>query len=178
MRHAAVPALVHRDDRVPLLLTLFDEQGDEIDSATATDGDAAVRMAIRLLERTQTLRPNDRGAGGRGGRGRGEPQAAQSRRLPPSVRNPDDIVAHFGRRSTSSAAGPIPTSMASTSPLTEIKTGKPVVTGNTFARVSYDIPGLAHLPAKGALCDSEDRAAKLIADNVRTRLASYFVAGT
>jgi LPS-assembly lipoprotein len=63
--------------------------------------------------------------------------------------------------------------------LTEIKTGKPVVTGSTFARVSYDIPGLAQRFARErALRDSEDRAAKLIADNIRTRLASYFVAGT
>jgi LPS-assembly lipoprotein len=63
--------------------------------------------------------------------------------------------------------------------LTEIKTGKQVVTGNTFARVSYDIPGQAQRFARArALRDSEDRAAKLIADNIRTRLASYFVAGT
>jgi LPS-assembly lipoprotein len=63
--------------------------------------------------------------------------------------------------------------------LSEIKTGKPVVTGNTFARVSYDIPGLAQRFARArALRDSEDRAAKLIADNIRSRLASYFVAGT
>jgi hypothetical protein len=40
-----------------MLLTLWDEQGNEIDSETATDGDAAVRMAINLLARTQTLRP-------------------------------------------------------------------------------------------------------------------------
>lgn len=63
--------------------------------------------------------------------------------------------------------------------LTEIKTGKPVVNGNTFARVSYDIPGLAQRFARArALRDAEDRAAKLIADNIRSRLASYFVAGT
>jgi hypothetical protein len=52
--------LVQRDDRVRLLLTLCDEHGIEIDSAMATDGDAAVRTAIRLLERTQTLRPGYR----------------------------------------------------------------------------------------------------------------------
>jgi LPS-assembly lipoprotein len=63
--------------------------------------------------------------------------------------------------------------------LTEIKTGKPVVAGSTFARVSYDIPGQAQRFARArALRDSEDRAAKLIADNIRARLASYFVAGT
>ena len=63
--------------------------------------------------------------------------------------------------------------------LTEIKTGKPVITGNTFARVSYDIPGQAQRFARArGLRDSENRAAKLIADNVKARLASYFVAGT
>jgi LPS-assembly lipoprotein len=63
--------------------------------------------------------------------------------------------------------------------LTEIKTGKPVVTASTFARVSYDIPGLVQRFARArALRDSENRAAKLIADNIRARLASYFVAGT
>jgi len=63
--------------------------------------------------------------------------------------------------------------------LTEIKTGKPVITGNTFARVSYDIPGQAQRFARArGLRDAENRAAKLIADNIRTRLASFFVAGT
>jgi LPS-assembly lipoprotein len=63
--------------------------------------------------------------------------------------------------------------------LTEIKTGKPVISGNTFARVSYDIPGQAQRFARArGLRDAENRAAKLIADNIRARLASYFVAGT
>jgi LPS-assembly lipoprotein len=63
--------------------------------------------------------------------------------------------------------------------LTDIKTGKPAITGATFARVSYDIPGQAQRFARArGLRDAENRAAKLIADNVRARLASYFVAGT
>ena len=63
--------------------------------------------------------------------------------------------------------------------LTEIKTGKPTVTGTTFARVSYDIPGQAQRFARArGLRDAENRAAKLIADNIKARLASYFVAGT
>jgi hypothetical protein len=52
--------LVQRDDRRQLLLTLCDEHGNEIDSATAPDGDAAIDRAIRLLARTQTLRPGYR----------------------------------------------------------------------------------------------------------------------
>jgi LPS-assembly lipoprotein len=54
-----------------------------------------------------------------------------------------------------------------------------VVTGQTFARVSYDIPGQEQRFARlRGLRDAETRAAKVIADNIRTRLASYFAAGT
>jgi LPS-assembly lipoprotein len=63
--------------------------------------------------------------------------------------------------------------------LMEIKSGKPAITGTTFARVSYDIPGQAQRFARArGLRDAENRAAKLIADNIKARLASYFVAGT
>ena len=63
--------------------------------------------------------------------------------------------------------------------MTEIATGKIVVTGQTFARVSYDIPGQQQRFARiRGLRDAENRAAKVIAENVRSRLASYFVAGT
>ena len=63
--------------------------------------------------------------------------------------------------------------------LTEIATGKVVVTGQTFARVSYDIPGQEQRFARiRGLRDAELRAAKVVADNVRSRLASYFIAGT
>jgi LPS-assembly lipoprotein len=63
--------------------------------------------------------------------------------------------------------------------LTEITTGKKVVTGTTFSRVSYNIPGQQQrFAGSRGLRDAEDRAAKVIADNIRSRLASYFVAGT
>jgi LPS-assembly lipoprotein len=63
--------------------------------------------------------------------------------------------------------------------LTEIATGKTVVTGSTFARVSYDIPGQTQRFARiRGLRDAETRAAKVIAGQIQTRLASYFVAGT
>ncbi len=63
--------------------------------------------------------------------------------------------------------------------LTEIATGRVVVTGQTFSRVSYDIPGQQQRFARQrGLRDAESRAAKVIADNIRARLASYFVAGT
>jgi LPS-assembly lipoprotein len=63
--------------------------------------------------------------------------------------------------------------------LSEIATSKVVVTGTTFARVSYDIPGQTQRFARiRGLRDAESRAAKVIADQIRSRLASYFVAGT
>ena len=63
--------------------------------------------------------------------------------------------------------------------LQDIKSGKPVLNSQTFARVSYDIPGQAQRFARArGLRDAEDRAAQQIADNIRARLASFFVAGT
>ena len=63
--------------------------------------------------------------------------------------------------------------------LIDIRTRKPVITGQTFSRVSYDIPGQQQrFAGDRGLRDAENRAAKAIAGNIRSRLASYFVAGT
>src|SRR6516225_4288051 len=63
--------------------------------------------------------------------------------------------------------------------LVEIATNKSVMTGTTFARVSYDMPGSYQRFARTrAFRAAEDRAAQEIADNIQTRLASFFVAGT
>ncbi len=63
--------------------------------------------------------------------------------------------------------------------LTDITSGKKVVSGQTFSRVSYNIPGQQQrFAGDRGLRDAENRAAKVIADNIRSRLASYFVAGT
>jgi LPS-assembly lipoprotein len=63
--------------------------------------------------------------------------------------------------------------------LIEIASNKSVMTGNTFSRVSYDIPGqLQRFARSRASRDAEDRAAHEIAENIQTRLASFFVAGT
>jgi LPS-assembly lipoprotein len=63
--------------------------------------------------------------------------------------------------------------------LIDIRTRKPVIRGQTFSRVSYDIPGQQQrFAGDRGLRDAENRAAKSIADNIRSRLASYFVAGT
>ena len=63
--------------------------------------------------------------------------------------------------------------------LIEIASNKSVMTGSCFARVSYDMPGSYQRFARArALRDAEDRAAQEIAENIQTRLASFFVAGT
>lgn len=62
--------------------------------------------------------------------------------------------------------------------LTELATGKAVMNGNTFSRVSSDYPGQQQRFARvRARLDAEDRAAKVVAEAVRTRVASFFVAG-
>jgi LPS-assembly lipoprotein len=63
--------------------------------------------------------------------------------------------------------------------LVEIATSKSVMTGTTFSRVTYDIPGsIQRFARTRAFRDAEDRAAQEIAENIQTRLASFFVAGT
>ncbi|HYI06968.1 MAG TPA: LPS assembly lipoprotein LptE [Reyranella sp.] len=62
--------------------------------------------------------------------------------------------------------------------LVETATGKPVVNGTATARVSYDNPGQQQrfANARGQR-DAENRAAKVISDSIKSRLASYFAAG-
>ena len=63
--------------------------------------------------------------------------------------------------------------------LIELASNKSVMTGTTFSRVTYDIPGYLQRFARArAYRDAEDRAAQEIAENIQTRLASFFVAGT
>jgi LPS-assembly lipoprotein len=63
--------------------------------------------------------------------------------------------------------------------LTELATGKVVLNSRTFTRVSSDYPGQQQRFARQrARLDAEDRAAKVIAEHIRTRVASFFVAGT
>jgi LPS-assembly lipoprotein len=63
--------------------------------------------------------------------------------------------------------------------LVEIASDKPVMTGTTFSRVTYDMPGQFQRFARArAFRDAEDRASQEIADNIQTRLASFFVAGS
>jgi LPS-assembly lipoprotein len=61
--------------------------------------------------------------------------------------------------------------------LVEVATGKPVLTGTTFSRVTYDIPGqLQRFARSRAFRDAEDRASQEIAENIQKRLESFFYA--
>ncbi|MGA2124512.1 MAG: LPS assembly lipoprotein LptE [Xanthobacteraceae bacterium] len=63
--------------------------------------------------------------------------------------------------------------------LVELATGKVVVNGTSFSRVSSDVPGLQQRFARArAQRDAENRAAGVVADEIKTRLASYMVART
>src|SRR5215471_8937770 len=63
--------------------------------------------------------------------------------------------------------------------LVDIATNKSVMTGTTFSRVTYDMPGSYQRFARArAFRDAEDRACQEIAEHIQTRLASYFYAGT
>ena len=63
--------------------------------------------------------------------------------------------------------------------LTNVSNGQKVVSGQTFSRVSYNIPGQQQrFAGDRGLRDAENRAAKVIAENIRSRLASDFTSGT
>ncbi|GLR89417.1 LPS assembly lipoprotein LptE [Bradyrhizobium iriomotense] len=58
-------------------------------------------------------------------------------------------------------------------------TNQSVMTGTTFSRVSYDIPGsYQRFSRQRAVRDAEDRAANEVAENISNRLAAFFTAGT
>src|SRR6516225_1023734 len=63
--------------------------------------------------------------------------------------------------------------------LVDIASNKSVMTGTTFSRVTYDMPGsYQRFSRSRAYRDAEDRAAQEIAENIGTRLASFFSTGT
>jgi len=68
--------------------------------------------------------------------------------------------------------------LRSTYSLTEIATGKVVISGNASTPVSYDTMGQQRFARLSGMHDAERRAAKVISDNITTRLASYFVSGS
>jgi hypothetical protein len=61
--------------------------------------------------------------------------------------------------------------------LTEIATKKVVVTGRSSTNVSYDTLGQQRFARVSAMKDAERQAAKVLSDNITTRMASYLVSG-
>jgi len=63
--------------------------------------------------------------------------------------------------------------------LVEIATGKVVLRDTSYAQVDTDAPGSQQrFAVQRAARDAEDRAVQIVAEAIRNRLASYFVAGT
>jgi LPS-assembly lipoprotein len=62
--------------------------------------------------------------------------------------------------------------------LTDLATKKVVLTGRAFARQSYDIPGQQQRFARArGERDAQNRSSTIIAEQIKSRLASYFVSG-
>ena len=62
--------------------------------------------------------------------------------------------------------------------LTDLATKKVVVTGTAFSRASFDIPGQQQRFARQrGQRDAENRASTIIAEQIKSRLATYFVSG-
>jgi len=69
-------------------------------------------------------------------------------------------------------------SLSATYTLAEIATKRVVVTGQASTGVSYDSLGQQRFSRVRAMNNAESRAAKVISDNITSRLASYFIAGS
>lgn len=62
--------------------------------------------------------------------------------------------------------------------LTEIASKKTVLTGRAFARASYDIPGQEQRFARErGQRDAQNRSSAIVAEQIKSRLASYFISG-
>ena len=57
--------------------------------------------------------------------------------------------------------------------LTEIGSGRTLLTGSSFANASYDFSNQRFSNQRAAR-EAEDRAAKVVADDIHTRIAAYF----
>lgn len=68
-------------------------------------------------------------------------------------------------------------SAAASYSLIEISTGKALMSGSTSSRTSFDLPGQQYFAGDRGLRDTENRVAKVLAENIRTRLAAYFYSG-
>jgi LPS-assembly lipoprotein len=136
----------------------------EVDQIAAPNGTPEARIAVELR--------NDVIWELTGGAGAGTPAYRLAMRM--SLRKTAIIVDIQTGRTEAEIVG-----LDVSYTLTEIGTKKVVVNSQTFSRVSSDVPGLQQRFAhQRAQRDAEDRAVKVVAEQIRSRLASYFVAGT
>jgi LPS-assembly lipoprotein len=134
---------------------------DQIDAATGTD-DARIGVELR----------NDLIFALQGGGGGGSPTHSLKVRLSPS-RYTTSVDLQTGRSSTDVY------SLIAIYQLTDLRTGRVVLAASAVAPVSYDTPGEQQRYARSrGLRDAENRAAQQIAETIRSRLASFFVAGS
>ncbi len=134
---------------------------EQIDAATGTD-DARIGVELR----------NDLLFALQGGSGGGSPTHSLKIRLIPS-RYTTSVDLQTGRSSTDVY------NLTATYQLTDLRTGKVVLAASAVAPVSYDTPGEQQRFARSrGLRDAENRAAQQIAENIRSRLTSFFVAGS
>jgi LPS-assembly lipoprotein len=134
---------------------------EQIDAATGTD-DARIGVELR----------NDLIFALQGGGGGGSPTHSLKIRITPS-RYTTSVDLQTGRSSTDVY------NITATYQLTDLRTGRVVLGASAVAPVSYDTPGEQQRFARSrGLRDAENRAAQQIAETIRSRLASFFVAGS
>ena len=134
---------------------------EQIEAASGTD-DARIGVELR----------NDLIFALQGGSGGGSPTHSLKIRLVPS-RYTTSVDLQTGRSSTDVY------NLTATYQLTDLRTGRVVLTSSAVAPVSYDTPGEQQRFARSrGLRDAENRAAQQIAENIRSRLSSFFVAGS
>src|SRR6516164_2693224 len=139
-------------------------EGVDVLQIPAATGSEEARIAVQLR--------NDLIFGLQGGGGGGSPTHALKIRVTPS-RSTTSVDLQTGRSDTDIY------SLTATYDLTDLRTGKVVLRDRAFAPVSYDTPGEQQRFARArALRDAEDRAVQLVADTIKGRLASFFVAGS
>lgn len=136
----------------------------EIEQIDAPPGDAKARMAVELRNELQFALK---------GGGHSPPPTHKLR-----VIISDGVSSLIVDPLTARAEYEI-VSLDATYILTDLKTKKAIFTSSATARTSYDVPGQQQRYARmRGQRDSQSRATKIVAEQIRNRLASHFAAGT
>lgn len=138
--------------------------GVEIEQIDAPPGDARARMAVELRNELQFAL---RGGGH-------SPPATHKLKIVINTANSSLIVDPLTARAEYEIV-----SLDAAYTLTDLKTQKLIFASSATARTSYDAPGQQQRYAmlRGQR-DGQSRATRIIAEQIRNRLASHFAAGT